>query len=236
MDIGIKEIIFAVLILTIIIIGIIVVRNISRSVKAKINKAKEIIGQIQQVTDETATTPKTLSGVEDLMRQRIKKDFPEFNFDVCREMVSSAIINYFTVLNTKGDASGLSSTCTPSFVAEVQGLVATDSTIYDNVKVHKTVISEYRKQSEEAVVTYQSAIEYARKGKGLMQYVYQTKLVYYLSDDNAAGVLTLRCQFCNAPVDVIGENKTCRYCGSALLTDFVASERVWRVNKISKLR
>lgn len=237
MNIEIKDIIFAVLILAIIIICIIVGRKIARSVKAKVNKAKEIIDQIQKVTDETATTPKTLSGVEDLMKQRILKDFPDFNFDVCREMVSSAIVNYFNVLNNKDDGlDSLRGTCTPSFVNEVQGESAVNTTVYDGVRVHKTVISEYRRNRDESIVTYQSAVEYARRGKGLMQYVYQTKLVRYLTEDNAAGVLTLRCPYCNAPVESVGENKTCIYCGSAILAEIVTAEKVWRVNKIAKLR
>lgn len=235
---GTKEIIYAAIVLVIVIIAVLVLRKIYLSVRGVYRDAKKFVGEIKKVTDETANTPRTLSGVEDLMRSRILKDFPDFNFNVCREMIDSAVTSFFSVLNTNG-AEGidkLKKISTPSFMNEVLALTETEDIVYENVTLHKTVISDYRKLNDEAVVTYQSAVGYNRRGKGTMQYVYQSKLVYYLSEDNAGGAETLVCEYCGAPIDVVGSHKVCKYCGGEISIRNVAAERAWKVNKVAKLR
>ncbi len=232
----IKVIAIAAAVIVVAVLGFIVFRKIFLSARRVYRDAKNLVDQIQKATDETANTPRTLSGVEPLMRSRIAKDFPDFNYNVCKEMIESAVAGYFAVLNAKEGIDKLYKICTPSLINEILGEIDTNKFEYENVRIHKTVISDYRKLNDEAVVTYQSAVGYNRKGKGTMQYVYQSKLVYYLSEDNAGGVETLVCQYCGAPIDVVGEHKVCKYCGGEISIRNVAAERAWKVNDITKLR
>lgn len=237
LTIGIHQIVIGVIALVAAVFVGVKVRKFYIKAREAARDIKRVVKDIQMATDETATTPRTLSGVEDLMKQRILKDFPDFNFNVCKQMIDGAITDFFAVLNNAQDVTAkMEKNCTPSFIAEVRGQIATNKTVYENVRIHRTVISDYRKLRDEATVTYQSAVEYKRKGKSLMQYVYESKLVYYLSDENAAGVETLHCTYCGAPIDVVGENKVCRYCGAEISIRNVASERAWKVNKVAKLR
>ncbi len=214
----------------------IIFRKVFLAARGAYRDAKKFVQAIQKTTDETANTPRTLSGVEDLMRQRILRDFPDFNFNVCKQMIDSAVSGYFSVLNTHEGTDKLQKISTPSFINELLSETETNKYIYENVTIHKTVISDYRKLNDEAVVTYQSAVGYNRKGKGTMQYVYQSKLVYYLSEDNDAGVQTLVCEYCGAPIDVVGSHKVCKYCGGEISIRNVAAERAWKVNKVAKYR
>ena len=214
----------------------IIFRKVYLAARSAYRDAKKLVNSIQKATDETASTPRTLSGVEDLMKQRILRDFPDFNFNVCKQMIDSAVAGYFSVLNTREGTDKLKKISTPSFINELLGEMQTNKYTFENVTIHKTVISDYRKLNDEAVVTYQSAVGYNRKGKGTMQYVYQSKLVYYLSEDNDAGVQTLVCEYCGAPIDVVGSHKVCKYCGGEISIRNVAAERAWKVNKVAKYR
>jgi hypothetical protein len=209
-----------------------VVVYIGAAINRQVGKAKQLYKQIQSVTDETMHTPRTLSGSEGLMLTRLSKDFPEFNADVARQIVSGALTNYFAILNSRSGTSRLESSCTDAFISELEGILMTDATVYNNVKVHRVVISDYRKTGEEAVITYQAAVEYERNQKALAQFVYEIKYVYYLSEDSDGENASLVCQYCGAPISTLGE-KVCEFCGAEIKASV---ERTWKINKIYKAR
>lgn len=226
------SIVTAVIILISVIIAAVAVGRVVNAVNRQIGKAKSLYDQIQRVTDETAHTPRTLSGSEGLMLMRIKKDFPEFNADVTRQIVSGALTKYFAILNERSGVSQLEDCCTDAFIIELEGLIVNDATVYNNARIHKVVISDYRKIAEEAVITYQAAVEYRREGKELAQYVYEIKYVYYLGENDDGENTSLTCRYCGAPVSTLG-GKVCEYCGAEI---YASVERTWKVNKIYKAR
>lgn len=199
----------------------------------KLSGVRDVINQIQQVTDDTMHTPKTLSGSEGVMLMRIQRDFPDFNVHVARSVVNGAISGYFAVLNERRNADRLNDCATDAFISEVDGYIATNSTKYESLRIHNTVISDYRKLRDEAVITWQSAIEYVPDGKSLMQYVYEIKYVYYLSADNSDGEgSAMICPYCGAPITTVGESKYCEYCGAGI--EEASIERTWKVSAIKR--
>ncbi len=201
-----------------------------------VKKAGELVDTIKKATDNAATVPMTISGAEGLMRQKVKRDFPGFDADYASEIVTSAIITYFAVLNERTGADRLREYCTEAFVLEVKAMIDINSETYDRVKVHKVAMSDYRKLDSEAVITYQAALEYQPKNKMLQQHVYEAKYVYHLTDDGDRELASLRCPYCGAPMTAIGANKICEYCGGELANREISIERTWKVNKIRKSR
>lgn len=221
----------AVIIVAAVIVIVGVVKAVA-GIKRQIGKASRLIDQIQAVTDETSSTPRTLSGSEGLMLMRIKKDFPEFNADVARQIVIGALSKYFAVLNERSGTDRLADCCTDAFIIDLEGQLVNGVRSFSGAKIHKAVISDYRKTFGEAVVTFQAAVEYRPEGKALMQYVYEVKYVYYLSEDNEGENASLICSYCGAPISTVG-TKVCEYCGAEIQASV---ERTWKINSICKIR
>lgn len=208
------------------------VRRFLISVNRSVRNVSGLLTQIEKVTDDNMHTPKSLSNCESVMLIRIQRDFPEFNVQIARQVVNGTISKYFAVLNDRRGASGLRDTCTDAFVSETEGQIVTNQTRYEDVKIHKTVISDYRRSNEEAVITFQSAIQYRYNDKALMQFVYETHYAYYLSENDAGENVSLICSNCGAEIDTLGV-KICEYCGAEIMASV---ERTWKINKILRTR
>jgi hypothetical protein len=205
---------------------------VGSKVKRQVEKAKDFYHQIQKVTDDTMYTPRTLSGSEGLMLTRIVKDFPEFNKDVTRQIVRGTLSTYFAILNERSGTHRLDKTCTDALIHEVEGIAVNESAQYYDIQIHKVVISDYRKNGEEAVITWQAAVGYRRNEKAMAQYVYEIKYVYYLAENNDGENVSLICKHCGAEISTLGE-KVCEYCGAEINASV---ERTWKINKIYKAR
>lgn len=217
-------------------VGIYLVVNIVRGIKKTAHDTSELINTIKRATDETATTPRTISGVEPAMLVRIKRDFPDFNLEVGREMVRNAITYYFSALNgDPPDMGKLENVCTHALAGEIMALPRSDTTEYDKLRIHKIAVSNYVKRSSNATVTFQAALEYQRPKKSLMQYVYESDLEYYFSEDNEGAVTVARCSYCGGELEEHGGKLYCKYCGSPVESK-LSEERWWRVNSINKAR
>lgn len=212
--------------------AVIAVIYLIKYVKSQIRKARKFVDHISAVTEENMRTPLTLSNNESLMLMRIKKDFPEFNADIAKQTVMAAVADYFALLNNGTGIERLRPVCTAAFVNELEGVMINGTQKFNELKCHKTVISDYRKNGEEAVITYQTALEYALENKALSQHIYETKYVYYLSLDNEGENSSLVCKNCGAPIGTL-EEKVCEYCGAQINASI---ERTWKVNTIHKTR
>ena len=103
---------------------------------------------------------------------------------------------------------------------------------YESVKIHRTEISDYRKQNGRCIITFQTAIQYYHtlkdetgklilgKEEMLTQSKYNTDLIYIqnrevLKDERDLS-LGINCPNCGAPVSGLG-SKTCQYCGTPIV-------------------
>ena len=209
-----------------------VIRSIVIKINQSISKASNLIGQIQRATEEAEHTPKSLSGSESLHRQKLMKDFPEFDFDAAKQIISGVLSGYFTILSERSGTDRIEKNCTPAFITELESKIISENKVYSNFKIHRIVVSDYRKNHDEAILTYQAALQYQFSGKAVTQWVYEIKYVYYLAEggDNENASLTF--EYCGAPISSVG-NKVCEFCGSEI---HASVERTWKINKISKLR
>ena len=233
---SVTDIIKLILVVTVCGVGFYLVVNIVIGIKKAAKTTGDLVNTIKKATDETATTPRTISGMEPAIVQRVKRDFPKFNIEVGREMVKNALTFYFAALNgNPPDMRSLENVCTHALAGEILALNHSDSIEYDMFRIHKIAASNYVKNSSAATITFQAALEYKRPKKMLMQYVYESKLEYYFSEDNEGAVTVARCTYCGGELMEKGGKLFCKYCGSEIVNT-MSEERWWRVNTISKAR
>lgn len=195
------------------------------------NSLSQIANAINIATEQTASTPKSITECEGMMLEKIKCDFPEFNPDIAREIVNSVIYKYFAALDEGCYIREVRDRCTEAFCDFADQQALDNERCYGDIKIHKTRITDYHKKLEEAVITFQTALEYSRHGE-TNQCVYETKYVYYLAENDAGENVSLLCKNCGAAISNVGM-KFCEYCGAEIQASV---ERTWKVNKITKIR
>ena len=103
---------------------------------------------------------------------------------------------------------------------------------FDQVKLHRTEIYQYRKTDGKCIITFQTSLEcfhYTTDEnnqilEGDRQYKYQTKfntdLIYVQDVDKMKNdyddALAVTCPNCGAPIPMLGA-KHCEYCGCAII-------------------
>lgn len=218
---------FAVVLLFVLILVILLVFFIKRTFKN--SGIGDILSAVKQADAAQMSTPKSLSGTEPVYRDMILKDFPEFGIELARSYIKGFLPEYFNALSS-GDFLGIRDNCTSQFVDSLQSgidskrLEGAKPNEYSAVKVHKVVISGYKRTNEEAIVTFDAAVEY-RIGEKLSQHKYKILYVYFLQFGSKGENESLKCQNCGAPISSVGE-KVCPACGEAIEASI---ERTWKI-------
>lgn len=106
---------------------------------------------------------------------------------------------------------------------------------FPDIRIHRTVISGYRKHGGNSTVICETAAQYTcRENQGTgethtVQTACVTELVYtYDQDQNPETTASLTCPNCGAPVRKLGA-KQCEYCESILKLDNL---EIWKVNRV----
>lgn len=191
-----------------------------------------IIDTIKQADAAQMSTPKSLSGTESVYRDMILKDFPEFSIELARSYIKGFLPEYFHALSI-GDVFGIRDNCTSQFADSLQSDIDTKKlegkalSGFSDVTVHKVVISGYKRTNEEALITFEAAVQY-RIGTRLSQHKYKVLYAYFLQYGARGENESLKCQNCGAPIDSVGE-KVCRYCGEAIKASI---ERTWKITDV----
>nr|MBP3598547.1 zinc ribbon domain-containing protein [Eubacterium sp.] len=228
-------IIILVLILAIIIsiyVGVQHIRRKTREFSLQVFGTENITQAAEQMRQEYATTPKSVSAMTSLMLPRITKDFPEFQYDEMKERAINVLTSYLQAITLK-DMAGLTDAGEELKEQLRQHLQMLSNEgkheHFDQVQFHRTEISQYRKTDGRCIITFQSAIgcyHYITNSNGSIiegtkDYKYQTRfnvdLLYVqnrdLVEDQATQVLGVHCPNCGAPIKALGD-KFCEYCGS----------------------
>ncbi len=165
---------------------------------------------------ENSTTPKSVAGMTSLYLPKIKKDFPEFQYDEMKVRAENALTSYLLAISSMN----------PSFLKEEV------RETYRDIKIHRTELANYRKRNGRCIVTFQSSLQsfYTKtdgSGKllaGNAQLYTQTKYnvdVIYIQDRELVEKETdlslgLNCPNCGAPISTLG-SKVCEYCGTPIV-------------------
>lgn len=188
-----------------------------------------------QVEEEYASTPKSVSAMTSLCLPKIKREFPEFQYDEMKVRAENVLTSYLLSIS-RGNPELLTEGSQElkdkleMHISMLKGRGEKEK--FENISLHRTEIADYKKRNGRCIVTFQTSLQYkyslTEEGgkllKGdpgrLMQSRYNTDLVYIqdrnLVEDERDLSLGINCPNCGAPVSGLG-GKVCEYCGTPVV-------------------
>lgn len=198
--------------------------------------ASLIFKQIKDATDEVENTPKSLTGVEGIHMPKIKADFPEFDLPLVKSYIKSFALDYFAAM-TAGEIvrSKFQKNCSNQLI-DMMIAQANSSRSYKDAKVHKVVVSDYRKSNYDVSVVFELAVEYRYNGKSqLSQEKYEVWYTYFLEDGAHQELSSMKCPHCGAPIEKV-DRSYCPYCDYPLDVheEAIVIDRTWKITDMKK--
>lgn len=205
------------------------VRNIFRKYLGTSN-LKEIIRDAKL---EDFEVPKSLSSMDSVYLEQIRKDFPDMNINELKRESERIILDTFQAIE-KGDISIIKVGKIRSFVRKKISENKGKKVRYKNFKIHKTVISKYERKGGIATIYFGSSFEYVyissyeeykKQDRAMLEFIY----VFDMGEDaHNKKTFSLSCPNCGAPIHDLGK-KRCSYC-SSYIVDVV--KKCWICNDL----
>lgn len=204
----------------------------------------------EKMKQEYATTPKSVSAMTSLLLPKISSDFPDFHYDEMKERAENVLIQYLRAITERntGILTEHNTELKQQLDNHIQMLFSKGlQEHFDQIKIHRTEINQYRKTAGRCIITFQSSLEcyhYVTEAssikEGSKDYKYQTKYntdLIYIQDrnlvenklDNALGI---NCPNCGAPLSSLGA-KICAYCGSPVIEINI---HAWSFSNIEEIK
>ncbi len=242
-----------VLVFVLVIIGIIyyayvrIVRK-ARTYSRMLFGTDSLLQGIKQADAEAAVTPKSVSSATSLYLPRIMKDFPEFHFDEMKARAENVLVSYLRSVDGQNAALLTEGTneLKEKLRMRIQMLQNTDQKEhFQNIRVHKTELYQYRKTKGRCSVVFQSALEclhYTEKAGQLLkgrkdrleQAKYNVEVIYIQDRDTVENLgedgLGLNCPNCGAPLPGVGAKK-CAYCDTPVIEFNI---RTWNFSSVAQ--
>ena len=214
--------------------GILYVRHKAKEFSRTIFGTEDLSDGIRQMKREYASTPKSVSGMTNLLLPKIVSDFPDFEYDEMKERAENTLTQYLravtqknTAVLTDGNTELKQQLENHIQMLSIKGLWEH----FDQIKIHRTEIHQYKKADGRCIITFQSALECfhyitdtSSVIEGSKEYKYQTKYntdIIYIQDRNLLEneldhALGINCPNCGAPLSSLGAKK-CEYCGTPVI-------------------
>ena len=189
-----------------------------------------------------------------LLLPKIVSDFPAFQYDEMKERAENILIHYLRAITDRQPALLQDGTTElkDQLTNHIQMLSARNlREHFEQIRIHRTEISQYRKTEGRCIITFQSALECYRYitnttdpsgavQEGSQKYKYQTKYnvdLIYIQDRNRVGherdnALGVNCPNCGAPLSSLGA-KVCEYCGTPVIEINI---HAWSFSNIDEVR
>ena len=207
------------------------VRNFSRAAFGT-DSLKEGFAKVEE---EYSSTPKSVSAMTNLCLPKIKREFPEFQYDEMKVRAENVLTSYLMAVSA-GNVSLLkegSRELKDKLEMHISMLKGRgEKETFENIKLHRTEIADYKKRNGRCIIIFQISLQYKhviRKEGGdivsgspnvLTQLRYNVELVYIqdreLVEDERDLSLGVNCPNCGAPVSSLG-SKICEYCGTPIV-------------------
>ena len=178
---------------------------------------KEVIDEAKLEDQEV---PKSLSSMDSIYLEQIKKDFPDININELKRQAEKVILDVYSGVQKKNSSS---------FHGKIKSFV--DSMIHDydqkevsfsDMKIHNTVVASYRKEGGIATIHFATSYQHYLNvdGKSTKTQDRAKTEFIYVYDINEVGAeekaLGIHCPNCGAPITTLGQ-KGCSYCGQAII-------------------
>lgn len=196
---------------------------------------EDLLEGFRQMEIENSTTPKSVAGMTSLYLPKIKKDFPEFQYDEMKVRAENALTSYLLAISSMNPSLLSEGGQELKDHLEMKLSMLREAEVRENyreIKIHRTEISNYRKRNGRCIITFQSALQsfYTktdRSGKVLVgnaqlytQSKYNVDVIYVqdrdLVEKETDHSLGLNCPNCGAPISMLG-SKVCEYCGTPIV-------------------
>ncbi len=186
-------------------------------------------------TDSADSNPASLNGMDKIYLPKIHEEFPDFQLASVIPQVETVIKEYLNSIENKDTSPLKKLTISPSLIDRAESIIEDLRSreldvYYDNVVIHRTVISEYVHESGMVIIRFQSAVGYLNfsqdeNGKLVSgskektrETVYVVSYARVLDSELArqAGVtdvMGLNCPNCGAPLSSSSADK-CLFCGT----------------------
>lgn len=185
--------------------------------------------------EKSSESARAVHGMTDIYLPLIKKDFPDFDYEVFAGRVEGVLKSYLAAITAR-DLTKLTPDCSQSLkntaLGIIRGLEANDLRHeFSEVTIHQTEIARYEKNSGTVTILFNSSVghyDVTRDSSGKIvagsadkkrQTVYDVALVYAQDVQKMSGynatALGINCPNCGAPVTNLGQ-KFCEYCGTGI--------------------
>lgn len=174
---------------------------------------------IKEARLEDQEEVKSLSSMDSIYLEQIKKDFPDININELKRKSEKVILDVFNAVEKK-DASKLNGKI-KSYAEDMINDYKNEKVRFNDFKIHKTVISSYKKDNSVATIYFSSSFQYfLETGSKSVKIQDRAKVefIYIIDEDEVKenlNVLGIHCPNCGSPIKNLGEKK-CSYCGSAV--------------------
>ncbi len=175
---------------------------------------------VSQAKLDEAERPKSLSSMDRIYLEQIKQDFPSLNILELKRAAEKVILDCYLSIEKK-DTSSLKGKI-KSYAESIINNYSTKNIHFDFIKIHNTVVSNYKKEKGVATISFSTAFEYYlvedNESKKIQDRV-RTEFIYVIdasSIDSSIHALGIHCPNCGSPITSLGE-KTCSYCGGAVI-------------------
>lgn len=193
----------------------------------------DISTMLKNAEMEDETLPKSLSSMDSIYLEQIKRDFPEINIKELKRSCEKEILNLLYSIEQKdiSNLKGKIKSLAESLIEDNKK----NKVEYNDIKIHNTVVSKYECKKGIATITFGCSFEYKKVINETTKKIQdRAKVEYiYIIDENQVSsnekVLGINCPNCGAPLKSLGDKK-CRYCTSPI-AEIV--KRVWNCNDIT---
>lgn len=215
--------------------GVLHVKKAVRKFSRQAFGTDDIMAGLKQVEEEYASTPKSVSAMTSLCLPKIKREFPEFQYDEMKVRAENVLTSYLMSIDTMnpGKLSEGSRELKDKLEMHISQLKGRgEKEHFENIKLHRTEIADYKKRNGRCIITFQTSLQYKysrmEEGGKLLegnpniykQTRFNTDLVYIqdrdIVEDERDFSLGINCPNCGAPVSGLG-SKVCEYCGTPVI-------------------
>ena len=184
-------------------------------------------------SDITASSPASLNGMDSVYVPRINRDYPQLQISAVYPQVETFVKTYLDCIES-GNTEALDKLTISPALVDRAGQIIEDmnsqgkQVFYDNIVIHKTVISEYVKEHGMVIIRFQAAVGYKNfvldsKGKVIsgsrektQETVYEVSYANVINSELARqsgeiDVLAIECPNCGAPIRR-GSVTVCEFC------------------------
>lgn len=243
-----------VLVLLLVLVGIVyfAYRNISKKVRRFSSMAfgtQNLMQGLKQVERDYAVTPKSVSAGTSLHLPRITKDFPDFHYEEMKRRAENVLLSYLQSIDEDR------ASCLTEGMEELKDKLQMQLEMlrnngvrahFDNPKLHRTEIYQYRKDKSRCSIVFQSSIEYhyyeekngsvvAGSRDTKKQSRYNVECIYIQDRDLIENVhdagLAMVCPRCGGALPGLGAKK-CMFCDTPIIEFNI---RTWHFSDVKEV-